>query len=72
MIAMQSPSTIQTHTGAGSRESELIEALKMILDKLNSGNITITEAMVRRAQAGGLISGTKSGASSTYTVHGGI
>ena len=56
--------------GAGGRESELIDSLKLILDRLNTGNIPITEAMVKRAQADGLIS-SKTGYSSTYTVHGG-
>ena len=57
--------------GAGSRESELIDALRLILDKLNSGNIPITEEMVKRAQAGGLISRGAGGTQTTFTVHGG-
>lgn len=60
------------YTGAGSRESELIDSLTLILEKLNSGRIPITQEMVQRAQAGGLISSSKTGGTSTYTVHGGI
>lgn len=37
------------------REVELMETLKLILDKLNSGRIPITEEMVRRAQANGVL-----------------
>lgn len=57
-------------SGAGGRQSELIDALKLILDRLNSGNIPITEEMVRRAEASGIIS-SKTGGTSLYTVHGG-
>lgn len=42
-------------TGNGMRETELMEALKLILDRLNSGKIPITEEMVRRAQANGVL-----------------
>lgn len=51
------------HAGAGSREGELMDALRIILDKLNSGHISITEEMVRRAQSAGLLgTSTVSGA----------
>jgi len=64
--------TMVCHTsGAGNRESELMDALRLILDRLNSGNIPITEEMVKRAQTSGLLSAQSAAGSSTYTVHGG-
>lgn len=57
------------------REAELMEALRQILDRLNSGKIPITEEMVRRAQAngvlprGGLHSTHISSQTSTYDSH---
>lgn len=41
--------------GAGTREAELIDALKLLLSRINAGSIPITDEMVRRARESGLL-----------------
>ena len=37
----------------GTRENELMQALQILLDKINSGNIPINHDMIERSKAGG-------------------
>lgn len=64
---------ILTGSGAGNREAELITALQLLLDRLNSGNVPINNTVLEQLRkSGGGEGGAGVGLSSVnYTTSGG-
>ena len=59
-------------TSAGNREAELIAALQLLLDRMNSGNVPINHSILEQLQKSGGGDGAGMGLSNVnYTTAGG-